>query len=117
MKKLIIILLILSMPAICSAEWSQQDKDWFRNFTIINAIDFGLTYKILDDGGCELNPVMGDMDTDNIIYYFIGSEMLILGVTHILDDDVRCNWFLKPLSFIKVFSAGHNATVIFNIDY
>ena len=99
MKKLIIISMIVLLPS-CAWAWSSKDIAWFSAFTVTNTADFVLTYDaIKDPDKCEGNPILGDMDEDNIYYYYIGSELLILGIASLLPDEVRSNYFLIPVSY------------------
>jgi len=116
-KITIIIILTLLLSSPCLADWSKRDKQWFINYSIINTIDYGLTYMILDDGGYEANPILKNINTDNIALFYVGSELLVLGLAHILPDTAKTNWFLIPLYSIKVAVVGHNAMVLMDIDY
>jgi len=85
---------------------------------VTNTADFVLTYDaIKDPDKCEGNPILGDMDEDNIYYYYIGSELLILGIASLLPDEVRSNYFLIPLTVIKIGCVGHNLSVGCEFDF
>ena len=117
MKKLIIIFIILSLSGFGCANWSKKDKQWFASFTLANSADFYLTYEILDDGGYEANPIMSGMDKDNLPFYFLGSEALVYTAAHFLGPEVRTNYFLIPLTSIKVMAVGYNTSVLYQMKF
>jgi len=91
MKKLTIGVIIVLLLSGC-ASWSTKDKLAFTAFTIANATDFALTKNGLDNGKIE-------------------------GKASVLPDDVRANWFLYPLTVVKVGVAAHNMSIGCEIDF
>jgi len=116
MKELTIGVIIVLLLSGC-ASWSTRDKLAFTAFTVANATDFALTKNGLDNGKIEGNPALSGMESDTVIYYFIGSELLIWGMASVLPDDVRANWFLYPLTVVKVGVAAHNMSIGCEIDF
>ena len=60
MKYLILLLLSLSLEAKWE-DWSEKEKDLYKNFIYLNAIDIDITYNVIKnfDSAYEINPIFG----------------------------------------------------------
>ena len=85
MKYLILLLLSLSLEAKWE-DWSEKEKDLYKRYIYLNAIDIDITYNVIKDYPAhEINPVFGK---DPSIEEMIIAKAISAGLLYkLLDDD------------------------------
>ena len=121
MKKLFItILLILFASPVYAGEWSwcawsYEDKVLEASWQILNVADIYVTDKAIEQGGKELNPVIGSHPSDDeLVAWGIGFAVLHYFVTGYLQDKnptIKKYW-LWGSNIVKAGAVGYNITVV-----
>ena len=116
MKILTIILLIFTMPLVAEwSDWSQEDKDLFETFVILQAIDTHQTYTALRTGQFhESNPIYGPDPhiEDLIIVKTLTTAFLYKALDN--GNKVQRNRGLKWANAVQTAVVIHNGRVVFN---
>lgn len=92
----------------CSS-WSNETRLTYGAMMVTQGIDYAQTYKILnDDRYYEENPIVKS-DTE-LIQYIVVTNVAILAIAHILNDDHRKLLFFGKACF-NASNAWHNFEV------
>lgn len=115
MKILTIILLIFTMPLVAEwSDWSQEDKDLFETFVILQTIDTHQTYTALKTGQFhESNPFYGPHP--HVEEVILGKVITTAFLYKALDNGnkVQRNRGLKWANAVQTAVIIHNGRVVF----
>jgi hypothetical protein len=113
------ILIILLLPSLAHAEWTQEDT--YLQGAVISSllIDMAQTLYISDhpDKYCELNPLLGKHPSkDKVVGYFIGAIALHTAISFVLNERER-RWFQGGTLFIETGVALRNFSLGIGFSY
>lgn len=76
--------IILCVMVLCScATWSKTDKALLTASWLASGADYYTTTKILDNGGYEMNPLIGEHPSnEKLMMYMISSQVIVTLVAH-----------------------------------
>ena len=116
MKILTIIILLFTMPLVAEwSDWSQEDKDLFETFVILQAIDTHQTYTALRTGQFhESNPFYGPHP--HVEEIILGKVITTAFLYKALDNGnkVQRNRGLKWANAVQTAVIIHNGKLLFN---
>ena len=93
-----------------SAPLSKGERVGVIAYNVVSAVDYFQTREIQSNPGYrELNPLIGDSETE-ILGYFLGKSILHYGVTRILPEQYREAWL--GISIVPIIGAVHNNHMI-----
>jgi len=72
-----LIVLTVLLPVGCS-DYTQEEKIWFGVMASSHILDAYTTNRILDDGGYEINPLLGEHPNNESVYIFKAGVISIL---------------------------------------
>ena len=77
------VILLLPVLLVSCATWNKSstfEKTVYTCMLVTTATDMVTTDRILDQGGSELNPLLGSHPNNEALYIFAGSKILIHSV-------------------------------------
>ena len=108
MVRYIVLALFLIVNTGC-AHWDNLDKTLYGSYLVGSVVDIATTQEILNNGGCEKNPIMDGNDA--MVPVKVG---VALGVLYIADkcDSKTRKWLLGIVNFIQWGVVVHNCNEI-----
>jgi hypothetical protein len=99
---------IIALFLMGCATWSKTDKALLTTFWLSTGADYATTKNALDDGGRELNPLIGKHPSDGkLLGYMIITNSAVTAIAHFVPPLRK--WLLGGGTVVHGFCAVHNA--------
>ena len=91
--KLLILCMVLVIASCSWKDYSTLEKSLAVCGVVAGAADMITTDKILDQGGYEMNPILGSNPNDEVLYMAYFTSMLIkIGMAELWEDNRTWIW-------------------------